>query len=206
MRRNNAAAPVWFGALLLVAQAHCGCQAEQSGTSRVMNAASRVVDLGGAQVAPLTEPAQAHVLVFLRIDCPISNRYAPELTRLAAQFEPRGVRFTLVYADRDETPALIAKHLDDFSLKLRAVRDLDHALVRKSGVTRTPEVAVFDRAGALAYRGRIDDTWVSFGRARVAPTRRDLALAVEATLAGRAPAVDRTEAVGCPIPKLWRAP
>ncbi|HVG86104.1 MAG TPA: hypothetical protein VM820_16370, partial [Vicinamibacterales bacterium] len=45
-----------------------------------------VVDLDGRPVNPLRVPAEAraHVLVFTTTDCPISNRYAPEITRLAA--------------------------------------------------------------------------------------------------------------------------
>jgi hypothetical protein len=39
------------------------------------------------------------VLVFVRTDCPISNRYAPELRRLQDRFAPRGMAFWLVYPD-----------------------------------------------------------------------------------------------------------
>ena len=37
------------------------------------------------------------VLIFVSTDCPVSNRYAPEITRLLEEFSPRGVRFQLVY-------------------------------------------------------------------------------------------------------------
>ena len=204
MKSPHAATPLRLG-MLVAAHLLCGCQGEGTTQRTVFEAASRVVDLTGALVSPLTTDAEAHVLAFVRIDCPISNRYAPELVRLARRFEARGVRFTLVYTDRDETAAKVAAHQREFSLDLPAVLDLDHALVRRAGATRTPEVAVFDRAGVLAYRGRIDDTWVTFGRARPAPTRRDLALALEATLTGEKPSPDRTEAIGCHIPKLERA-
>ena len=63
----------------------------------------------------------------------------------------------------------------------------------------TPEAAVFDAAGRLAYHGRIDDRYVDFGVDRPAPTTHDLADAVTAVLAGapcRAPVVP---AVGCAI-------
>ncbi len=63
----------------------------------------------------------------------------------------------------------------------------------------TPEVALFDAAGRLAYLGRIDDRYVDFGVDRPAPATHDLAEALDAVLAGRPVAVPRTHAVGCAI-------
>ena len=39
------------------------------------------------------------VLLFIRTDCPISNRYAPDLERLYERFAPQGVEFRLVYPE-----------------------------------------------------------------------------------------------------------
>ncbi len=40
--------------------------------------------------APLSAAEPIRVLVFTTTDCPISNRYAPEIQRLAAKFSERG--------------------------------------------------------------------------------------------------------------------
>jgi len=56
---------------------------------------------------------------------------------------------------------------------------------------------VIDADGALAYRGRIDDTYPELGRRRLQPTEHTLADAVTAVLEGRPVAAARTEAVGC---------
>ena len=37
------------------------------------------------------------MLVFLASDCPISNRYLPELKRLDAEFAKQNVAFWLIY-------------------------------------------------------------------------------------------------------------
>ena len=66
----------------------------------------RVVDLDGRPVAPLDGGARATVLLFTAVDCPISDRYAPEVRRLAARFGDAGVRFWVVYANAGELPAL----------------------------------------------------------------------------------------------------
>ena len=49
--------------------------------------------------------ADVQVFIFLRTDCPISNRYAPELTRIAKEFQGRHVAFYLVYPDPEREQA-----------------------------------------------------------------------------------------------------
>lgn len=159
----------------------------------------RALDLDGRPVDPLAAAAPATVLLFTATSCPIANRYAPEVRRLYEAFAPRGVAFWLVYPDRDTSPAAAREHARAYGYPFPAVRDPEHALVRASGATVTPEAAVFAR-GRLVYRGRIDDRFVDFGRERATPTRRDLHDALEAVLAGRAIATTATEAIGCSIP------
>lgn len=164
-----------------------------------------VVDLEGRPVETLRVGPGPTVLVFTRTDCPISNRYAPELRRLGERFVRRGVAFRLVYADPTETPASIREHMRVFGLGGDALRDPQHALVRLTGATVTPEVAVFvaDPSGPrMVYRGRIDDRAVDFGRARPEPRRRDLADVLGALTARRALTLRTTTAVGCFIPEL----
>ena len=56
------------------------------------------VDLGGRPITQLAPPGtRAVVLFFAASDCPISNRYVPEIQRLTKQFEPLGVRVWFVY-------------------------------------------------------------------------------------------------------------
>ena len=70
------------------------------------------------------------VLLFVSMDCPVSNRYAPEIKRLHDEFAPRGVRFRLVYPNPLDDEAAIGRHLRDFAYPPIAQRDRDHALVR----------------------------------------------------------------------------
>ena len=52
-----------------------------------------------------TQKTRAIVLVFLASDCPISNRYLPELKRLNGEFAQKDVAFWLVYPNFSETAA-----------------------------------------------------------------------------------------------------
>jgi hypothetical protein len=137
------------------------------------------------------------VLIFVSTDCPISNRYAPEIRRLHDEFTPRGVRFRLVYPNPLDSEADISAHLAEYGYPQIAERDRDHLLVKKAGATITPEAAVFDAHERLVYRGRIDDRFVELGRERPAATRRDLRNALTAALAGRRVSPSETQAVGC---------
>jgi AhpC/TSA family protein len=164
-----------------------------------------VVDLDGRPVAALPAGTGPTVLVFTRTDCPISNRYAPELRRLGQRFTGHGVAFRLVYVDPAETPAAIREHARAYGLGLEVLRDPRHELVRLAGATVTPEAAVFVPDGAgprLVYRGRIDDRAVDFGRARPQPRTRDLADVLESLTTGHALTLRTTTAVGCFIPEL----
>lgn len=135
------------------------------------------------------------VLIFLRTDCPVSNRYAPEIRRLHGIYAPKGVEFSFIYPNRDESDEAVRAHAAEYKLPAVAARDPGQALVRRTGARVTPEAAVISSDGRLMYHGRIDDRWVDFGKSRPAATRHDLARAIDAALAGKS--TRNTRAVGC---------
>ena len=157
--------------------------------------------LDGTEVAPIApaDGVEATVLLFVMTDCPISNRYAPEVRRLHDEFAG-AVRFWLVYVDAQRPVDQLREHRASFGYSFGALRDVAGALVTHAGATVTPEVAVFDAAQRLIYRGRIDDRFVSFGVARAAPRTRDLRDRLTRIVAGEAVAFSETPAVGCYIP------
>jgi hypothetical protein len=166
-----------------------------------------VVDLSGRSISFAELAAaggrQATVFIFLRTDCPISNRYAPEIKRLEKEFPQ--VTFWLVFVDPDEPPEAIRRYLNAYGYHLKVLRDPTHALVRLTGVRVTPEAAVFVPGGPAAkmvYRGRIDDKYVDFGKERIQPTTHDLEQVLKAIAAKQPVASRTTPAVGCFISDL----
>jgi len=141
------------------------------------------------------------VLLFVRTDCPISNRYAPLLQKMSEKFRGRA-EFWLVYPDRAESASQIRAHLHDYHYSIGAVRDTSHALVRRAQATITPEAAVFDSSGRLRYHGRIDNWYEDFGRSRPAATTHELDDAITSALAGKPTQSDHANAVGCYISDL----
>jgi hypothetical protein len=164
--------------------------------------ASQIVDLSGAARDPFHSPASARVFLFVRSDCPITNRYAPELQRIAAEFSGRKVEFWLVYPDPAETPRAIETHMAEYRLPGTPLRDPHHDIVKRAQATVAPEAAVFDATGKLRYHGRVDDRYVTFGKARAVVLTHDLEAAIFSVLADRPVADPVTRAIGCALSDL----
>jgi hypothetical protein len=162
-----------------------------------------VLDLAGRPVNPLVSSSdKAVVLIFMCTDCPIANRYAPQIERLYEAYRTKRVAFWLAYADPREGADKIRRHLKDYGYQLAALRDPEHELVRLCRVTKTPEAVLFLPDGKQVYRGRIDDRFTDYGKARNAPSREDLREAIDCVLQGRPVPVATTQVVGCFIPEI----
>ena len=185
-----------------------------AGNRAVAGSSVRLMNLAGQPVDPFADvKAKIFVFLFVRADCPISNRYAPEVGRLVQEFASSTVSFTLVYVDPSESSDRIREHMREYGYHVQAARDNDHVLVKMIGAKVTPEAAVFVRGpiGAsrnsvgterMVYRGRIDDQYVDFGKTRPAPTTHDLEDVLQAIVQGRTVIPQTTRAVGCFIQDL----
>jgi hypothetical protein len=190
-------------ALAVAATAAAGASVPEPAVGPVL----QLENQDGQQVNPLDSGDDIRVFVFVRRDCPISNRYAPELERLRRQFTDTGrrgsarVRFWLVYVDPHDTPAAIAAHQREYGLHFDWLLDRRHAFAARAGATVTPEALVYPGTSTgprtLAYRGRIDDRVVDFAHVRPAATSDDLRSAIAAVLAHRAAPAASGPAVGC---------
>ena len=169
--------------------------------------ASLAISLWLPAIHPFEDAAaRAVVLLFTRTDCPISNRYAPEVRRVYEKYVSQGVRFYLVYPDRDETAAAIEKHRSEYGYAMPAIQDKSHEWVARASAKVTPEAALFlpspNGGWRLVYHGRIDDRYIDFGKSRREAGVHDLQNAIEAALAGRKVAQPVTKAIGCYIADL----
>jgi hypothetical protein len=167
--------------------------------SNSIGAQNTVFDLAGNPVDPLKSSGGKIVaLVFVRTDCPVSNRYAPTIQKLSASLAGK-VAFWLVYPSKSESAEMIRKHELAYGYKIPALRDPQHVLVKESQVEITPEVAVFAPHGHLVYHGRIDNLYEDIGRTRSVATTHELEDAIAAALSGKSLAESATHGVGCYI-------
>jgi peroxiredoxin len=146
--------------------------------------------------------ASAVVLFFLAPECPISQGYVPEMNRIAQAYAARDVRVFGVQSDPAASDPEVSRHVAEYKYRFPILKDHRQLLVDHAGATVTPEAVLMTRAGALRYRGRIDNRIVSLGVRRPQATQFDLRSAVDAVLAGHATGFTRTTAIGCSIVRV----
>jgi thiol-disulfide isomerase/thioredoxin len=170
----------------------------------------KLLDPNGHAVDPfVASNAHAVVLFFAATDCPVSNRYVPEIQRLQKEFAASGVRFWFVYPNPADTAAVVRAHDAQFSITSPTAIDIAQTLVQRAHVTTTPEAAIFVPASSAdaaaagimreVYRGRIDDRYLSFGHERPQAQHHDLEDAIRAVLTNHAVVPPGGGPVGCAI-------
>ena len=137
-----------------------------------------------AATTPRSSP-RGTAYIFTTTDCPIANRYAPEIRRLARAYSTQGIRFALVYVNPRETDEAVARACADVRLPHgRRCAIPAHALVKQFGITVTPETAIVDpQRSRCCIAARIDDRYVDVGIDRQTATRHDFADALRPSVA-----------------------
>ncbi|MGA7524679.1 MAG: redoxin domain-containing protein [Acidobacteriaceae bacterium] len=160
-------------------------------------------DLQGQPVDRLAPPgAKAVVLFFVASDCPISNRYIPEIEQLQRTYLPDGVHFLWVYPNPEDTASIVRAHDQQFDITADTVLDVNQRLTAMAHATITPEVAIMVPAASgwrEVYRGRIDDRYIALGQERPHAMKHDLDLAIRAVLADHHVPPPGGPTVGCSI-------
>lgn len=139
--------------------------------------------------APLT------VLVFFSGHCPCQTAHDERLVALDARYAPRGVQFYAIdsevgaTADRDRAEAARRRY------RFPILTDDGATIATAVGAESATYTLVVDRVGAIRYRGGIDSD-----RTHLTPAATPyLADALEDLLAGRAPRVAESRALGCAL-------
>lgn len=148
----------------------------------------------GTPVIFAPDKSKATVLFFIATDCPIANRYAPEIARINQLYSAKGVKTYRIYVSKNYKT--IIQHGKEYGLSMTAVIDTNRKLVTSTGAKITPEAIVLNPNGVLVYRGRIDDQNVEHGVVRKG-YRRDLRIALNELLAGKPISEPEMTAIGC---------
>lgn len=144
--------------------------------------------------------AKAAVFLFIATECPISNRYAPEVNRIVDDYSRKSFAFFAVHSDPDERAAQVKKHSQEFGYGFPALLDPQQILARRFGVVATPTAVVVSPAGEILYRGRIDNRYIDFGSYRDAGIESDLRLTLDSIAASKPVANRFTKVIGCALP------
>lgn len=139
--------------------------------------------------------AKAVVFVLQANGCMITRKTGPALADLRRRYGPRGVVFWMINAQ--DSREAVAKEAEEYGLDFPVLLDDARIIAPSLGFSRAPEAVVVDTADwTIAYRGAVDDR-LTFGAEKPAAREAWLADALDAVLAGREPAVTRTETAGC---------
>lgn len=145
--------------------------------------------------------SKAVVVLFLGTQCPINNAYMPKLIEMEKEYRGRGVQFVAINANQHDKIERIREHAKKHKVPFPVLRDEKQTVAERFGVERHPTAYVLDTKRVVRYEGRIDDQF-GIGYARPAPTRRDLAEAIDEVLAGKEVTKAKTPVEGCFLTKL----
>lgn len=153
---------------------------------------------GDTLVAPVAG-ARATLIAFICGHCPYVLAVERRLIDLAAEFKSAGlVTIGLCANDAadypEDRPEALRARWQDQAYGFPYAIDREQTVARALGAVCTPDFFLFDAAGALAYRGRLDDSWRDPAKVR----RRELADAVTAVIRGEAPG-SPNPSMGCSI-------
>jgi peroxiredoxin len=160
-------------------------------------------DTAGARWSSPADDAPATVIVFTCNHCPYALAWHDRIADAARDYAAQGVRFMAINPNdaerypRDSYEAMRQRvAAEDWPMPY--LHDATQEVARAFGAQTTPDLFVLDAENRLRYRGSPDGDYEDPGLR--AQWLRD---ALDALLAGRAPARPETRPVGCSI--KWAA-
>lgn len=134
------------------------------------------------------------VLIFISVQCPVSNAYNERMQKLAEDYQARGISVIGINANSTEAVSDIKAHASSNNLKFVILKDNGNKLADKLDAQKTPEAYVLDTGNKIVYRGRIDNA-----RNPSSVSASELRDALDAVLAGKPVAKTSVAAFGCSI-------
>jgi peroxiredoxin len=137
------------------------------------------------------------VLIFIAVQCPVSNGYNERMEKLAQDYKARGINVVGINANSTESAAEVKNHAAKNNLTFPILKDNGNKIADSLGATRTPEAYFIDAGNKLLYHGRIDNS-----RDVSQVNSSELRDALEATLAGKPVPKNTANAFGCSIKRV----
>jgi len=137
------------------------------------------------------------VLIFISVQCPISNAYNERMAKLAQDYSARGINVIGINANKNESAEVVKQHAAEKHLNFTILKDPGNKIADRLGAEHTPEAYYLDPNNRLLYHGRIDNSKDS---AQV--ESNDLRDALDAALAGKPIQKTTSLAFGCSIRRV----
>jgi peroxiredoxin len=140
----------------------------------------------------------AVVVVFMGVDCPISNLYLKDLADLQVRYGKQGVQIVGIQSNAGTTQARAAEHAREYKVAFPVLLDPGQHVANQLGAKRTAEIFLLDGHRQVRYHGALDDRY-GYTFKRDVPQRHDLEEALKELLAGKPVTVVETTPRGCLI-------
>ena len=134
------------------------------------------------------------VLLFISVQCPVSNAYNERMEKLAQDYKAKGINVIGINSNVAEDATAVKTHAAENKLSFTILKDPGNKIADKLGANVTPEAYFLDSANKLVYHGRIDNA-----RNAAEIQSNDLRNALDAALAGKAVEKAEAKAFGCSI-------
>ena len=134
------------------------------------------------------------VLLFIAVQCPVSNAYNERMEKLAADYKAKGIAVIGINSNVAEDAAAVKAHAEQNKLSFPILKDPGNKIADRLGAKVTPEAYFIDAGNKLLYHGRIDNA-----RNAAQLETSDLRNALDAALAGKAVEKTEAKAFGCSI-------
>lgn len=134
------------------------------------------------------------VLIFIAVQCPVSNAYNDRMEKLAQDYKDKGIAVIGINANATEDAAAVKAHAAEKHLTFTILKDQGNKIADKLGAARTPEAYFLDANNKLVYHGRIDNS-----QNPDAIESNDLRNALESALAGKPIEKPEAKSFGCSI-------
>jgi len=134
------------------------------------------------------------VLLFIAVQCPVSNAYNERMEKLAEDYKAKGIAVIGINSNVKEDAEAVKAHAAEHKLTFPILKDPGNKIADKLGASVTPEAYFVDQNNKLLYHGRIDNS-----RNADQIETSDLRNALDASLAGKAIEKTEAKAFGCTI-------
>lgn len=143
---------------------------------------------------------KALLVMFICNHCPYVQAIEDRLIQLGHDLKKINIPVVAICSnDPEEYPEdnfeNLKKRWKEKEYPFTYLHDPDQTVARAFGAVCTPDFFVYDGQQALAYRGRLDDSWKEPGKV----TRRELFQAIQEVSAGKSVSTKQTPSMGCNI-------
>jgi len=98
------------------------------------------------------------VILFIAVQCPVSNAYNERMEQLAQDFKAKGINVIGINSNVTDDAGAVKAHAVEHKFSFVVLKDPGNKVADSLGAKVTPEAYLLDANNKLVYHGRIDNS------------------------------------------------